>query len=650
MEIYQETLCISHEELTSGEIVTKAALETMVRRGKVRRMRRGCYGQSALYAVESLPLKYRIEVYHRHPDLVEQAESRPFIDNIEEDVRARLFYADFQLPDGRHLPTEKQEELTANCSIFGAFQRVMERADSHRIRQSKHRLCKTEFWRKASAALPRIADRIRHSLPESPKRLAEKYARWCEEGPACFIDRTWGNKNSAKVASAEQESLLIYLMAHHNNLDNTFIARAYNEVARQNGWKEITPAAVSTWCDKRELVTSVGRLGASNFRAHRAMQVKRSRPTLPCLMWSLDGWTVELLYQKSKTDSRGRTTTTYHNRLTVEIVLDPFMDYPIGYAIGTHETPELIRAALRDAACHTREITGQMLRAWQIQCDHYALKASTPLYKAMANKVTPAQVKNAKAKPVEPYFGHLNKTYCRLMDNWSGYGVTTDPSRQPNSEALNLHRRNFPDEEGCRRQIAGIIAEERRRKAEQYHRLLRELPDERRLELGREQFLLHFGAETGYRNALEGGGLRPTLMGTKRDYECWDISWREHADCRWAVRYDPSDLSTILAVSEDGTLRYLLEEKHIQPMALADRRDGDTEALHRVWNYNRSLETHVSNRLSLAYEKAEEVIARLPQQDILGRLLVCDSEGRHKLPRAIARGDAAEEAEDYDIF
>ena len=90
-------------------------------------------------------------------------------------------------------------------------------------------------------------------------------------------------------------------------------------------------------------------------------------------MCSLDGWTVELLYQKTKTDSKGHNITTYTNRLTIVVVLDPCVDYPMGYAVGDHECPELIKAALRNAAIHSRELTGEMLRYNQVQSDRYAI-------------------------------------------------------------------------------------------------------------------------------------------------------------------------------------------------------------------------------------------------------------------------------------
>lgn len=669
MEYYANTLCISHSEL--AEFVSVGNLQKMSQRGKVTRVRRGCNETPALFAVDSLPLKYRVEIYRRYPDAQEKADSKPFMDSIEPDGKAMMYYAEYVLSDGRHLPTDKQVEYANNCAILNAFGRVIDESNSHRIRQSKPRLNKSEFWAKAAAALPRLSDEYPNSLPNNPRRLGMKYAEYKRDGYEVMISKKFLNKNAGKVDSPEKEGLLYGLISHHNNLDNAFIAKAYNAVAEVKGWDSITASAVGVWREKSDLITSAGRLGVSNFRNHKSMQVKRSRPTAPFLMWTLDGWDVELLYQSTKTDSRGHSVTTYHNRLTVVVVLDPCINYPIGFAIGTHETPELITAALRDAAKHSEELFGVMLRANQIQCDHYAIKAMTPLYNVMGDKLTPARVKNAKAKVVEPYFAHLNKTYCKLFNNWSGYGVTTDPKRQPNSEALNKLRHTFPDEAGVREQITRIMEQERRSKVEQLRAMMEFLPAERRLPLSREQFLLNFGAETGFKNAIEGCGLRPTLLGVKRDYDCFDIRFREHAGTRWTVKYDPDNLREVLAVSEDGSLRFMLTEKYVQPMALADRKDGDAEQLQRVQDFNRQLEEHVTTQLALQYSAGAEAIRELPQADTLHRLLLCDSDGQHKLPKAqrrlkvadveaieiktvevpvIPQGAAETDIDDYSIF
>ena len=49
--------------------------------------------------------------------------------------------------------------------------------------------------------------------------------------------------------------------------------------------------------------------------------------------------------------------------------------------------------------------------------------------------------------------------------------------------------------------------------------------------------------------------------------------------------FDPADKTKVMAANGDGSLRFLLEEKYIQPMALRDRKEGDAEELARCLLY-----------------------------------------------------------------
>lgn len=640
MEYYNDKLCITHAELTDG-LVSKSLIDKWQSTGKVERVRRGCNGTPALFAVDSLPFKYKTEVYRRFPDMKAQAESKPFIESIEPDGAALNFYETYPLGDGKFLPTEKQTEYANNAAILNAFRVVLERSNSQRTRQSHKRINKTEFWRKAAQALPRIADKFPHSLPENPRRLQEKFNQYQREGYAVLITGKYGKRNAAKIDDDVKESLLVRLISDARNLDNAQIARLYNMVAELQGWDTITPSAVGVWRNKFDLVTAGGRLGETRFRNQKSMQVKRSRPTLPLLYWTMDGWTAELLYQKTE-ERNGRTVTTYTNRLTLVVVLDPCLNYPVGYAIGERENPELIKAALRNAANHTAELFGRRYRVNQLQSDNYGRGNLTPIYEVMGEKYTPARAHNAKAKVIEPFFGYFNKKYCQLCVNWSGFGITSNKNLQPNSEFLNKHRHSFPTADECRQQLTAFVERERAEKREQYVKLFAELPEERRLPLSDEQYLLTFGAETGYQNAIEGTGLRPTIGGIKRDYDCFNPKFREYAHVRWAVKYDPNNLDHVLAVNEDGSLRFMLERKHVQPMALADRREGDAEQLARVHGFNQQLEANITERLALANSKVEQLFNDNPQLDVATRLLLCDSRGQNKNHKQTRRLQAHE--------
>lgn len=628
MEICNNIRCVSADELEG--IVSYNTIRVLVQRGRVERVRRGCYDTPALYNADSFPQKYKVEIYRRFPDLAAQEEARPMLDKVALDQAAVVFFEDYRRneSDKKGLSDEKRAEYVNNASILNAFRDMLENSDGKHVRTSHSKIGRGEFWKRAAKALPRIADRWPNSLPQNARRLQEKYNLYIREGYASLISKKFNNSNSAKVNDEYKESVLTALIADGRNLDNAQIARVYNTVAGSMNpqWKKITASAVAARRKKYELVTEAPRRGAGEFRNTMSMQVARRRPSAAMLFWTVDGWLGEIYYQK--TTERG---TTYANRLTMVVVLDTSCDYPVGYAVGEQENSALITEALRNAVEHTAELFGHRYRACQIQSDRYAIKRMTPVYEAVGDKVTPARAHNAKAKVIEPYFKYLNKTYAQYFGSFSGFGVTSRKEGQPSAEWLNANRHNFPDEQELRVILANIIATERRIKHDRYMELWEATPQKRRLPMSDESWLLTFGRSTGYRNVLEGSGLRPTIGGRKMQYDCFDPAFRRHASVRWEVRYDPDDLTRALAVSEDGSLRFMLEEKYVQPMALAERTEGDAEQLKRVMDFNRTLEDDIEEQLERMHRNNEALFSHNSQLDnTLGKHLLIDSRGQHK--------------------
>ena len=641
MEYYNNILCATATELS--EVLKYDALKKLVQRGVVERVRRGCYEREALYAVESLPCKYKVEVYRKHP-VERPAGSEYLLDGVVIDVAASNFFDSYVLADGRHLSHDKVIEYTNNASILNRIKDVL--AMHTEVRGKHGRLPKSkEFWEKAVYAMARLQDSFPHSLPQNVRRLREKYNDYMQYGYEVLVNGRFGNQNSTKVSGEVNESLLQELLADRRNLNNEQVVLMYNTVAEKAGWKTLSASAVGVWRKKLGMTIYAGRVGETKLRANKLMQVKRSRPTAPLLFWSADGWDAELLFQRTTVNKKtGHRVTTYHNRLTVVVILDTCCNYPIGYAIGEGENPELIKAALRNAVNHTRELFGMRYRTLQFQSDNYAIKTMMPTYGVIADKVTPARVRNAKAKPVEPYFNTINRNYCQFKPNWSGFGITSNKDLQPNVDLMNKYRHEFPDEEGCREQLVAIMEAERASKRAEYVAMFANLTDEQKLPMSDEQYLLHFGAETGNRNALEGAGLRPTIMGVKRDYDCFDANFRKYDYVRWTVKYDPDDLEKVLAVNEDGSLRFVLEQKHVQPMALAERKAGDAEALARVNAYNKQLEEAIASQRTKAQQTLQTAFGGVPELNAtLQKLLLVDSDGQHKDRRNEHRLPSVEE-------
>lgn len=660
---------INYKDLVP-DVISYEALKKLCQRGKVRRVVMGGNGREAMYDVESLPVRYRREVYRRYPDLAERQRSEGLMDLIEPNAAAEHYYATYLLGEatteeapaggqpkarqgGRHLPMAKQREYANNCAILDAIDVQLAKLTGEGVKKSK-----TEFWAEMAESIPRLKERYPNSLPENARSLQRKYTLYKREGFGSMIHKLYQNTNATKVLTEEQDAVLLVLVTQYNNLEDTRIASLYNSIAASQSpcWSTITASTVRNWRKSHPQETAYGRLGATKFKASKSMQVRRSKPTAPFLHWSLDGWTAELLYQK-RTERKSGTVVTYHNRLTMVVVLDTSCDYPMGYAIGDHETPELIKEALRNAALHSRELTGEMLRACQIQSDRYAIKKMSELYSKAGQWVTPAAARNAKAKPIERYFGYLNNTYCKMLHNWAGYGITTDPNKQPNSEAKNALRHCFPDEAGCRQQLVEIIEAERAAKRAELLELLTRLPDKYRLPMTRADYLLAYGETTSRTIQLEGCGVRPQLLGVRRAYDTFDPTFREHADADWSVYYDPDDLSNILVTTEGDTRRYLLDEKYVQPMALAEQSVADREELARVQAYNKAQRESVEERIMSAHELVHVALEENEVgKNILNRLMLLDSKGQHKDERSLINSQlgSGEEADfeevDYDLF
>ena len=486
-----------------------------------------------------------------------------------------------------------------------------------------------DIWQSLSNDVNGFRD-VPHNLPVNKDALRRKVMQYQKEGYSCLISGKHDLKNAIKVKTEEQTALLDELIAKHTNMDNSQIANIYNMVADRISWPTITPQTVGNRKVKTHLITFAGRNGASALSNQILMQNKRSAPKNPMLFWTLDGWDAELMYQETTTDKKGYTNTTYHNRLTMVVVLDPFNKYPVGYAIGTHETPELIKEAMRNAIIHTKELFGGYYKPYQLQSDNYAIKALSPMYEACTKYFTPAKVKNAKSKVIEPYFGYINKKYCQMHNNWSGFGVKSSNKIQPNSEVLNKIRHTFPDKQGCRSQLEAIINSERQAKAKDYFENWINVTEDYRLPMPTESFLMALGERTGYTNQLTGEGIRMKIAGTPVVYDNYEINFRRLTNIDWQIAYNPENLNEALAISPKGDYRFMLEQKYIQPMALAERTPDDVKALERVKAYNNDNTKYITEQRQENHEVLQTLWQNPLLNDTLAKHLLVDSTGQHK--------------------
>lgn len=475
-------------------------------------------------------------------------------------------------------------------------------------------------------------------FPTSYQRIKARVDKYHGQPFESLISSRLGNKNSTKIGKYEggfdpeladkQMSVILATAAKHNNFDASQVEGIVNMIFEKNGWETIGRERILQIMKENKALLTPGRRGRRAYNSEIARQVKRTAPKCPTYYFTLDGWTAELLYQDK---------TGYDNRLVIVVVLDPFNKYPVGYAIGDRENAELIREANRNAILHLKELFGDYYRPHQLQSDNYAVKQLTPFYQAVAHlqMFTPAAVGNAKSKVIEPYFKYINKKYCQLMPNWSGFGITSRKENQVNAEFLNMVKKSFPDRQGAERQLESIIAHERKAKLNKYVEAWQAMPMEDKPVMNEMDMLMVFGVSQGATNKITGQGIVKTIDGVKVTYDSFDTEFRTNIHVNWQLFIDPQNRSKALAVSEDGKQRFLLEETLAIPMDIKSTLPEHHAYRKQITDYNKERVREITDRYAHNSRVASEVVNGTPlsidsYQETALKLMFIDGKGQQK--------------------
>ena len=407
----------------------------------------------------------------------------------------------------------------------------------------------------------------------------------------------------------KQMAVIRALCAKPQNFDAGQVAELVNLCFSANGWKTLSRARLHQIITENMHVLMAGRQGKRAYMSKAAMQNKRKAPDYPLYYWTLDGWTVEMMYQE-----RGPKGMEY-KRLVMVVVLDPFNKYPVGYAIGERENVELIRLACRNAVLHMNELFGAPRRPLQLQSDNYQIKNLTPFYQVMAALYfTPAEVGNSKAKVIEPYFKHLNKKRAQKTRFWTGFNVDAKKTNQVNKEYLDQIKTQAPDRAGLVKQIDRMVEMERAGKLEGFMAGFAGMPEaENGMTLmGGADYLQVFGVALGKTNKITGQGIIKQINGQEYTFDSFDKGFRANMHLDWQLIGDPENLTRVLAVSPDAKMRYVLEQKRILPMDLHSTTQEDVDYRMRVKQFNKENMADITALYASDARIAAEVMDNTP--------------------------------------
>lgn len=127
MEYFDNELCVTYEELTSGNdpVIKRGTLDKAMQRGRILRHHRGGgEGSYALIVYSSLREKYKVRYVAKYGNPEEALKLQRMRDRVKTDEKAREFYETFKY-DMNGVQTGLSEKLkaeyTLNASVLNAL-------------------------------------------------------------------------------------------------------------------------------------------------------------------------------------------------------------------------------------------------------------------------------------------------------------------------------------------------------------------------------------------------------------------------------------------------------------------------------------------------------------------------------------------------
>lgn len=221
MEYYNNILCVSGEELLS--IMSKPKMDKLRNDGWLATIKRACYKNTALYEFNALRHDVKNELILKLGDPEEQAKKKPFKDSVKPDPKALEFFTSYLLTDGRKLPEKNIKEYCNDAAILNALITVWDKMLSRRAAMSG---TMKKFFTIALKAVNDVRNEYPCTLPNSEKRLKDRFNAYKKEGYYSLISRKFCNDNSRKV-SDNIENLIISLYTMPNKPYATSVHELY---------------------------------------------------------------------------------------------------------------------------------------------------------------------------------------------------------------------------------------------------------------------------------------------------------------------------------------------------------------------------------------------------------------------------------------
>lgn len=585
MEFYNKILCVTFEELTSGDAVIKGdTLIKNVGRGNIQCARQGKgEGNYALYVYASLPKKYRMKFEEKYGDPQSIMEKQELKDYMQVDEEARRFYETFEYDlNGvqTRLSQKLIDEYTLNASVLKMLQARMNelQATTHALGGGR----RSDLWNIVFKQCEKLRESFGHTLPKNLARLKVKMSTFKKEGYPSLISGKIGNKNTLKITEEAARRLVALKRSRVPVLTDSQIFERFNEECEHKGWKPLksisgmkawfmNPAIQPLWYDA---VFGEHKLHQKFDRRH-----KTELPQMRDALWYGDGTKLNLYYKDE--DGKVRTTGVYE-------VIDAYSECLLGFCISDSEDYEAQYMSYRMAI----QVSGH--KPYEIVYDnqggHKKLE-NQEFFKKLCHIHRTTTPYNGASKTIENLFYRLQSQVFHKEWNFTGQNITTkkDISR-PNLEFIEANKANLPTLDELKAMYVTFRNE--------WNEMAHPATGERRIDMYNKSvnpetpvvtpsdMVEMFWVQADRMSTFTSSGIEVTIKGKKRAYEVMsspgvpDIEWRrKHTYQKFVVKYDPYDYTSIRLYWKDkaGELRFerVAEPYIVIHRAIQEQTDGE---------------------------------------------------------------------------
>lgn len=543
---------------------------------------------------EPLKEKYKTLVNAKFGDPYEFVHSQVIKDFLKTDTAAVTFFSKYRYNGDTPLPPVTIKEYIQCANWINLLIDID--ASWSKYKKAIGIDKKPDFY----AAIIRILQNDKVDLPLTYSRLLEKVRKFQTDGYQVIVNKRFGNVNRKKVKNETAHALLLEMINHHNQFDDTFVARKYNAQVEQMGLPTITAATVGNYRKKHSTILDAGRYGSEVYHNNSGKVMHRERPSAPMLLINSDDNDLDLYYIDVYTDEKGYEKKDYQFRWVLYVIVDAFNDYILGYSIGESPNVELIKEVYRNAINHVKEITGSYYLWDALQFDRFAYSSKPKKYNGslkqfydMQGKTLPATVKVARGKIIEQSFGirwhQTLKEVSVSTHNYAGNNITA--KSKYNKDALQLYKSQFPTKEEGINQIHEFIYMMRNletktkgvTKQMEWLEAFKNSERSQKHKLDTEQRLLLFGKDHTHTNRITKEGIEATIDKIGYTYEIPEDMYLQTLGKQVTIKYDPVDPQVVLASTVDGSYRMVCSTFKRFKSAPADYKIGEkTRQTHYI--------------------------------------------------------------------